>query len=127
MATMGRTVAIENLLIVFTSEVESPVTAAQEKTYTLPDYSTVLSAHEQAWNQNWEASDIVIEGDVRAQLAVRYNLFQLLIAAPRRDVGSNIPAKKHWRGLDIIKAFFGTPNLYSAVFTYTQPAIAAIF
>ena len=53
---MGQTVTIENLLTVFTSrEVESPVTAAQEKLASLPDYATLLSAHEQAWNQNWQS------------------------------------------------------------------------
>ena len=125
MATMGQTVTIENLLIVFTSrEVESPVTAAQEKLAALPDYSTVLSAHEQAWNQNWEASDIVIEGDVRAQLAVRYNLFQLLIAAPRHDDRVSIPAKTlagfGYRG----HVFWDTEIFILPFFTYTQPAIA---
>ena len=125
MGTVGQTVTIENLLTVFTSrEVESPVTAAQEKLASLPDYATLLSAHEQAWNQNWEASDIVIEGDVRAQLAVRYNLFQLLIAAPRHDDRVSIPAKTlsgfGYRG----HVFWDTEIFILPFFIYTQPAIA---
>ncbi len=125
MATEGQTVTIENLLTVFTSrEVESPVTAAQEKLASLPDYSTLLAAHEQTWNQNWQSSDIVIEGDVRAQLAVRYNLFQLLIAAPRHNDRVSIPAKTlsgfGYRG----HVFWDTEIFILPFFIYTQPAIA---
>ena len=125
MATMGQTVTIENLLTVFTSrEVESPVTAAQEKLASLPDYATLLAAHEQAWNQNWQTSDIVIEGDVKAQLAVRYNLFQLSIAAPRHNDRVSIPAKTlsgfGYRG----HVFWDTEIFILPFFIYTQPAIA---
>jgi kojibiose phosphorylase len=65
MATMGQTVTIESAHHCLLREVESPVTAAQrEKTAALPDFSTVLSAHEQAWeSETGEAS-----GNVVAQL-----------------------------------------------------------
>jgi len=50
----------------------------------LPSYTTLwqLTA---VWDELWRDCDVVIEGDVTAQLAVRYNLFQLLAAAPRHD------------------------------------------
>jgi len=50
-----------------------------------------VAAHGAVWDELWR--DDVIEGDVTAQLAVRYNLFQLLAAAPRHDNRVSIPAK----------------------------------
>ncbi len=39
------------------------------------------------------ARDVVIEGDDEAQLAIRFNIFQLLIAAPR-TMNASIWAQK---------------------------------
>lgn len=57
-------------------------------------YTTLRDSHVAAWAEVWENSDVVIEGDPTAQLAVRYNLFQLLIAAPRGDgvAAGGVPA-----------------------------------
>ncbi|MGV0028375.1 beta-phosphoglucomutase [Phormidesmis priestleyi] len=125
MATTGQTVTIENVITVFTSkQVESPVQTAQAKLADLPTYNELLKAHEQAWSQVWQTSDVVIEGDTRAQLAIRYNLFQLLIAAPRQDDRVSIPAKTlsgfGYRG----HVFWDTEIFLLPFFTYTQPAIA---
>jgi len=125
MATAGQTVTLENVMTVFTSrEVEVPVEAAQAKLTKLPPYSDLLKAHQQAWEQIWQTSDVVIEGDVRAQLAIRYNLFQLLIAAPRNDSKVSIPAKTlsgfGYRG----HIFWDTEIFILPVFIYTQPEIA---
>ena len=80
--TAGQTVGVEKVVTLFTSQdVELPVRAAQAKLASLPAYEILLAAHQQAWNQVWQDSDVEIEGDIQAQLAVRYNLFQLLISA----------------------------------------------
>ncbi|RMF38441.1 MAG: glycoside hydrolase family 65 protein, partial [Chloroflexi bacterium] len=82
----GRTITVEKLVTLFTSrETETPVQAAREKLAELPGYRPLREAHEDAWAQVWQASDVVIEGDPTAQRAVRYNLFQLLAAASRHD------------------------------------------
>jgi kojibiose phosphorylase len=125
MSTKGQTVTVENVITVFTSkEVESPVQTAQAKLAELPPYDELLKAHEQAWSQVWQTSDVVIEGDTRAQLAIRYNLFQLLVAAPRQDDRVSIPAKTlsgfGYRG----HIFWDTEIFLLPFFTYTQPAIA---
>jgi kojibiose phosphorylase len=121
----GQTVTLEKMVTVFTSrEVKAPAQAAQEKLAQLPSYWVLLHAHEQAWSEVWQKSDIEIEGDTTAQLAVRYNLFQLLIAAPRHDDKVSIPAKTlsgfGYRG----HIFWDTEIFILPLFIFTQPEIA---
>ncbi|MHC5675951.1 beta-phosphoglucomutase [Nostoc sp.] len=124
-AKAQQTVTVEKLVTVFTSrEIETPVPAAQEKLAHLPDYATLLKANEQAWDEVWQQSDILIEGDTTAAFAVRYNLFQLLIAAPQHDDRVSIPAKTlsgfGYRG----HIFWDTEIFMQPLFLFTQPAIA---
>ncbi|MEA5551313.1 beta-phosphoglucomutase [Anabaena cylindrica UHCC 0172] len=118
-------VTIEKIVTVFTSrDVEQPVAAAQEKIADLGDYITLRNANEQAWVDVWDKSDIVIEGDNKAAFAVRYNLFQLLIAAPRDDEKVSIPAKTlsgfGYHG----HIFWDTEIFILPFFTFTQPLLA---
>jgi kojibiose phosphorylase len=90
----GQAVTLEKVVTVFTSrETNDPVQVALEKLTHLPGYPVLLATHEVAWASIWQTNDVVIEGDLTAQLAVRYNLFQLLSAAPRHDDRVSIPAK----------------------------------
>ena len=129
-ATAGQSISVEKLVTVFTSgETKSPVQAAQAKLAELPAYAILLAAHQQAWNAMWEHSDIEIDGDIDAQLAVRYNLFQLFIGGCT-DRGSldpnpdSVPAKTlsgfGYRG----HIFWDTEIFILPFFTFTQPAIA---
>ncbi|MGG6266691.1 beta-phosphoglucomutase [Leptolyngbya sp. AN03gr2] len=125
MAQAGETITIENLITIYTSrDVEAPVKFAQSKLAALPDYQTLFAAHEQSWAETWEQSDIIIEGDLRAQFAVRYNLFQLLIAAARHNDRVSIPAKTlsgfGYRG----HVFWDTEIFILPFFTFTQPHLA---
>jgi kojibiose phosphorylase len=124
-AKTHQTVTVEKIITVFTSrEVDNPVLAAQEKLAQLPDYETLLDAHTQAWDEVWQHSDILLEGDNTAAFAIRYNIFQLLIAAPRYDDRVSIPAKTlsgfGYRG----HIFWDTEIFILPFFTFTQPAIA---
>jgi trehalose/maltose hydrolase-like predicted phosphorylase len=87
-------------------------------------YDDLRAAHEAAWAREWEACDVVIEGDDRAQQAVRHSLFQLLIAAPRGDDRVSIPAKTlsgfGYRG----HVFWDTDIFVLPFFTFTRPEIA---
>jgi len=124
-ASAGETVTLEKVLTVFTSqEVADPVQQAQEKLAQLPAYTALLTAHEQAWDEVWHQSDIVIEGDTSAQLAVRYNLFQLLIAAPRHNGKVSIPAKTLSGFGYFGHVFWDTEIFILPFFTFTQPALA---
>jgi beta-phosphoglucomutase len=125
MAIAGQTISVEKIVTVFTSqEAELPVQAAQAKLTDLPSYAVLLNAHQQAWNVVWQHSDVEIEGDRTAQLAVRYNLFQLFIGAAADNDRVSIPAKTlsgfGYRG----HAFWDTEIFILPFFTLTQPAIA---
>ena len=131
-ATKGQTVGVEKMVTLFTSQdVELPVQVAQAKLSNLPSYAMLLSAHQQAWKEAWQQSDIEIEGDINAQLAVRYNLFQLLIGACSHITGEclgnsrvSVPAKTlsglGYRG----HVFWDTEIFILPFFTLTQPDIA---
>jgi kojibiose phosphorylase len=121
----GQTVTLDKIVAIFTSrEVDTPTQSSQEKLTQTLSYSELQSAHAQAWEDAWQHSDIVIEGDTKAQLAVRYNLFQLLICAPRQDDRVSIPAKTlsgfGYRG----HIFWDTEIFILPFFIYTQPDIA---
>ncbi len=125
LAKSKQTVTVEKIVTVFTSrDTKTPVSAAIEKLAHLPDYATLLKANEQAWDEVWEQSDILIEGDSTAAFAVRYNLFQLLIAGSRHDDKVSIPAKTlsgfGYRG----HIFWDTEIFMLPFFLFTQPAIA---
>ncbi len=124
-ATVGQTVTIEKIVTLFTThEAEHPVPAAQTKLAALPTYAVLLEAHQQAWNAVWQHSDIEIGGNSQAQLAVRYNLFQLFIGASPHNERVSVPAKTlsgfGYRG----HVFWDTEIFILPFFTLTQPTIA---
>ena len=73
---------------------------------------------------NWADSDVEIVGDDEAQVATRFMLFQLLIAAPCDDEYVSIGAKTlsgfGYRG----HVFWDTELFILPFFTLTQPQIA---
>lgn len=127
-AVPEQTVTLEKVVTVFTSsEPDHPVAAAQNLLASLPDYATLLHDNEQAWKEVWQTSDIVIEGDSTAAFAVRYNLFQLLIAGTKYDDKVSIPAKTlsgfGYHG----HIFWDTEIFILPFFIYNQPEIARNF
>src|SRR5205807_1581279 len=89
-----------------------------------PAYDRLLAASAAEWDKYWQTSDVVIEGDDEAQVATRYNIFQLLIAAPRDEEYVSIAAKTlsgfGYRG----HVFWDTEIFILPFFIYTQPQIA---
>ncbi len=83
-----------------------------------------LEAHRKLWQEDWERSDLIIEGDDEAQLAMRASIYHLLIAGPRHSERVNIGAKtlsgQGYRG----HSFWDTEIFMLPFFTYTNPAIA---
>src|SRR5579883_116938 len=121
----GQTVSVDKIVTVFTSrETQTPAELALIRLVAAPGYRTLLAAHISAWEQVWKNSDIVIEGDLKAQLSIRYNLFQLLAAAPRYDDRVSIPPKTlsgfAYRG----HIFWDTEIFILPFLTLTQPALA---
>ena len=121
----GQTVTLEKVVTIFTSREEKlPAQAAQDKLRQVGSYASLLSAQEEAWEEVWRSTDVVIEGDIKAQLAIRYNLFQVLISAPRHDDTVSIPAKTlsgfAYRG----HVFWDTEIFILPFLTFTQPDLA---
>lgn len=133
----GQTVTVTKLISVFTSrDLRPPRTVAQAAQAKLVDlraqaqeYQDLRSAHEAAWAEIWRDNDVVIDGDPDAQLAVRYNLFQTLIAAPRHDdaagggrvsIGAKTLSGFGYRG----HVFWDTEIFIVPFLTHTRPDLA---
>ena len=56
-------------------------------------WSGVLAAHESAWQQHWDASDVIIEGDDEVQEAMRFAVYHLTSAANPEDESVSIGAR----------------------------------
>jgi trehalose/maltose hydrolase-like predicted phosphorylase len=124
-AKRGQTITVEKFVGVATSrDVAVPVDKAVEHALAAQSWETALEAHRQSWAHEWDRCDVEIEGDDEAQLAIRFNLFQLLIAAPRHDNRVNIGAKTlsgfGYRG----HSFWDTEIFMLPLFICTAPEIA---
>lgn len=70
--------------------------AAAEKTIKAAvnsGYEALLQNQIDAWSKIWEMSDITIEGDVKAQQGIRFNIFQLNQTYSGKDSRLNIGPK----------------------------------
>lgn len=121
----NQTITIEKIVTLFTSrDVPDPLLAAKSKLHYIPDYVTLRNANQQEWNQIWQQSDILIEGDSKAAFAVRYNLFQMLIAGSRYDDKVSIPAKT-LSSFGYHRHIFWDRDIFILPFLlFTQPIIA---
>jgi beta-phosphoglucomutase len=124
-AGRGETISADKVVAVFASrDVEEPAVAARKRLADLGSFDELRAAHEAAWEEVWRSSDVLVEGHARDQLAVRYNLFQTLVAAPWRDDRVSIPAKTlsgfGYRG----HVFWDTEVFIVPFLTYTQPHVA---
>lgn len=126
-ANAGQELVVEKYVGVFTSRdvpVDDLVDAAVAAARSVAGWTPAYGANRAAWAKEWERCDVVIGGDAEAQLGIRFNLFQLLIAAPRLDDRVNIGAKTlsgfGYRG----HAFWDTEIFMLPLFTYTSPHIA---
>ena len=122
----GETVVAIKLTAIYTSlEEENPVKASLRKLEEARDkgYAAIMREHREAWARLWEECDVRIEGDEQAQMAIRFNLYHLLIAAPRTE-RTSIPAKTlsgfGYRG----HVFWDTDTFILPFFALTQPEVA---
>lgn len=87
-------------------------------------WETVLAASAKRWERLWRDCRLEIDGDPEAQQALRYNLFQLNIAAPRFTEDASIGAKTLSGYGYRHHAFWDTETFMLPVFTFTQPQVA---
>jgi beta-phosphoglucomutase len=123
----GTTFAVEKFVSIYTTrDVEDPVDAARRMTPAARDtgYEALRKSSDRAWKDFWVDSDVIIEGDDEAQLALRHALFQLRAAAPATDERVSIGPKGlsgfGYRG----HVFWDTEIFMLPFFIYTQPELA---
>ena len=89
----------------------------------LDGWDAVATRNADAWGRVWDESDVRIDGDPGAQVSLRYNLFQLFIAAPRvadASIGAKTLSGFGYRH----HVFWDTELFMLPVFTFTQPELA---
>jgi trehalose/maltose hydrolase-like predicted phosphorylase len=136
--TPGESITCEKLVVMYTSRdgVEPFVVAPQHHRKLLgiegagkasglaQIYDWLFSLHQKAWDDFWERADIIIEGDEKAQIGVRYNLYQLRVNTSSHDSRYSIAAKGltgfGYRG----HIFHDTEIFMLPFFTYVMPEIA---
>ncbi|MDX9954999.1 MAG: glycoside hydrolase family 65 protein [Anaerolineae bacterium] len=123
----GQTLVADKLVAVYTGRDVPDVRAAASyklETAVIAGYEVLRAANDAAWATEWESADVTIEGDDEADLALRYSLFQLLIAAPHNDDRVSVPAKAlsgwGYRG----HVFWDTEIFMLPFFTLARPELA---
>jgi len=80
--------------------------------------------HARAWQRTWRDADVLIDGDDRAQKAVRFNVFHLASLGNPHDDRVSIGAKGlHGNGYQG-KVFWDTETYMMPFFAHTDPAAA---
>lgn len=123
----GETAVVVKVAAICTShDTEEPLRTALERLGELSSerYAALLREHRAAWKELWEDCDVLIEGDDIAQQAVRFDLYHLLIAAPRNTDRASIPGRTlsgfGYRG----HVFWDTDIFILPFFTFTRPETA---
>ncbi len=124
----GQTVRLDKLVSIATSR--DQVTNVQAsclenlRVHAASGFDVCLERSREVWEQMWSDCDVAIEGDADGTRAVRFGLYQLLIAANGDDPTVNIGAKsltgEGYRG----HVFWDTEVLMLPFFIYTQPSTA---
>ena len=118
---------VDRLVAVYTDrEAADPWAAVQEALSQAQQegFDRIRVAHREAWAQTWQQADVRIDGDETAQRAVRFNVYHLLIAAPRHtdrvSIGAKTLSGTGYRG----HVFWDTEIFMLPFFTFVQPETA---
>ncbi len=123
----GRTLVVDKLVSIFTSRESEDAAGQAQDTLAAArteGFDACLGASRAAWEKLWADCDCRIDGDDAATHALRFSIYQLLIAANPDDPTVNIGAKsmtgEGYRG----HVFWDTEVLMLPFFIYTQPKTA---
>ncbi|MDB2586496.1 family 65 glycosyl hydrolase domain-containing protein [Flavobacteriaceae bacterium] len=84
----GYTVDLYHLKSELIAAAKAHISRAKEQ-----GFEALLKEQEEAWSQIWQSADITIEGDIPAQQAIRFNIFQLNQTYSGQDARLNIGPK----------------------------------
>lgn len=123
-ADQNRTVIIDKIVSTYTSgdadDVAGAVFKHLEMNKDIP-FEEHLKRHAAIIRHKWEISDVVIEGDDDAQLAVRYNIFNLMCLGSNLSGNTSIGAKglhgESYKG----HVFWDTESFMLPFFIYSSP------
>jgi nigerose phosphorylase len=87
-------------------------------------YDRLFFRHAQLWHERWLHSDVIIAGDPDAQFALRYSVYQLLLAAPAHTDKNSIPARSLSSQTYKGAIYWDTELFMLPFFLYTNPAVA---
>ena len=127
-AEAGNEYTLEKAVAVYTSndgEADVPAAAwAKAADACGKGYEALKCAHTGVWESRWDVSDVLIEGDDEAQLALRYSLYHLQIIAPHHSDKVSIPARglsgQTYKGA----IFWDTEMFMLPFFLHTDPQVA---
>ena len=117
---------VRSVAVVPGIETDNPLAVARQVSTALDaaGWEASLAASNDVWRRIWADSFVEIEGDPEAQLAVRYNQFQLIVAAPRFTEDASIGAKT-LSGYGYRHHVFWDTELFMVPhFTFTDPQVA---
>ena len=84
----------------------------------------LLDAHTRAWADRWHASDVIIDGDAKAQQALRFALYHLISAVNPGDPRTSIGARALTGDAYMGHVFWDTEIFLLPFYTYTWPEAA---
>ena len=126
-ASLGETVHLNRILAVFTSrDVASHAKAAFDHLTSTRarGVRAAAGAHVDAWRRKWDAADIRIVGDEKAQRALRFAIYHLIAAANPADEHVSIGARgltgEAYRG----HVFWDTEIYMLPFYVFTDPPAA---
>ncbi|MFD2600047.1 glycoside hydrolase family 65 protein [Sphingobacterium corticis] len=94
----GQTATLYKKVAIVTSE-NHPIenllkeATALSENFNAQSFADLLAKQEEGWSKIWKDSDIQIDGDVAAQQAIRFNIFQLYQTYTGEDARLNIGPK----------------------------------
>jgi kojibiose phosphorylase len=86
------------------------------------EYDRLFEQHTEEWSRRWNASDVVLEGDEKSQLAMRASIFHLLRAHVPNDTRVAIDAKGYAGEAYWGRFFWDTEMYLLPFFALTQPS-----
>ncbi|NTW56573.1 MAG: glycoside hydrolase family 65 protein [Chlorobiaceae bacterium] len=126
-AEKGKTYIFEKLAVVLTckeSEADRMFTKGicRLKRFIRKGVPAEVQSHLATWEKKWQQSDIVITGDEKAQHALRFNIYQLLINGPTKpaSIGAKFLSSEGYLG----HIFWDTEIFILPFFIYNFPETA---
>lgn len=92
--------------------------------YRADGFEGSRKAHEQCWEEKWSVSEVEIDGDDAAAMALNYSIYHLLSIAPTHGDHMSIPARglsgQTYKGA----VFWDTEMFMLDFFLFTDPKVA---